>query len=76
MAYFKLYEGNFMIVQRMCKNLENQGNFPIINDKNESERLDILDFTVRPVNKYVHDSEYNQAIKIARGGLQRLGFRS
>ena len=41
-----------MIVKRMCKNLENQGIFPIINDENESERLAILDFTVRPVNKY------------------------
>ena len=66
-----------MIVQRMCKNLENQGIFPIIDDENESERLAILEFTKRPVNKHsLMTANTIKPLKYPVEGLQRLGFRS
>ena len=39
MAYIKLYQGSFIVVQMMRRHLENQDIKPIIKDESESARL-------------------------------------
>lgn len=74
MAYVKIYSGSFILVQLICKNLENQSITPVIKDENESARLagfGASNYGNQEV--FVHESELKLANKIVALTLSEMG---
>jgi len=65
MAYVKIYAGNFIIIQRICKTLEDNGIIPVIKDETESARLAGFGTTTYGHQElFVHENEEEKAIEI------------
>lgn len=75
MAYIKLYEGSFIIVQLIQKKLESQGIVPVIKDEIESARLAGFGvFGSGNQQLFIHESEEREALKIVQKALAGLGL--
>ena len=73
MAYTKLYQGSFIVVQMMRRNLENQGINPLIKDENESARLAGFGISNIGIQQlFVHESEVPNATKIINVTLGQM----
>lgn len=73
MAYVKIYEGNFIIIQLMRKNLEDQGITPVIKDETESARLAGFGPTAYGHQElFVHKDEEDKASKIVVRTLEEF----
>ena len=73
MAYTKLYQGSFIVVQMMQRNLEIQGINPLIKDESESAQL--AGFGVSNIGiqqLFVHESEVPNATKIINVTLVQM----
>ena len=73
MAYIKLYQGSFIVVQMMRRHLENQDIKPIIKDESESARLagfGVSDIGIQQL--FVHESEVPNATKIINVALGQM----
>jgi len=74
-AYIKLYEGSFIIVQLIQKKLESQGIVPVIKDETESARLAGFGvFGSGNQQLFIHESEEREALKIVQKALAGLGL--
>jgi hypothetical protein len=74
-AYIKLYEGSFIIVQLIQKKLESQGIVPVIKDEIESARLAGFGvFGSGNQQLFIHESEEREALKIVQKALAGLGL--
>ena len=75
MAYTKLYQVSFIVVQMMRINLENQGINPLIKDESESVRLAGFDISNIGIQQLiVHDSEVLNATKIINVTLGQMNL--
>ena len=75
MAYTKLYQGSFIVVEMMRINLENQGINPLIKDESESVRLAGFDISNIGIQQLiVHDSEVLNATKIINVTLGQMNL--
>lgn len=73
MAYTKLYQGSFIVVQMMRRNLENQGINPLIKDESESARLAGFGISNIGIQQlFVHESEVPNATKIINVTLVQM----
>ena len=74
-AYIKLYEGSFIIVQLIQKKLESQGIVPVIKDETESARLAGFGvFGSGNQQLFIHENEEREALKIVQMALAGLGL--
>jgi len=65
MAYHKIYGGNFIIVELIRKNLDDQGITAVIKDETESGRLaGFSPTTYGHQDVFVHESEQEKAHQI------------
>jgi hypothetical protein len=73
MAYTKLYQGSFIVVQMMRRNLENQDINPLIKDESESARLAGFGISNIGIQQlFVHESEVPNATKIINVTLGQM----
>ena len=73
MAYIKLYEGSFIIVQLIQKKIESQGFVSAIEDETESARLAGFGvFGSGNQQLFIHESEEREALKIVQKSLAGL----
>ena len=73
MAYTKLYQGSFIVVQMMRRNLENQGINPLIKDESESAQLAGFGISNIGIQQlFVHESEVPNATKIINVTLGQM----
>lgn len=73
MAYTKLYQGSFIVVQMMRRNLENQGINPLIKDESESAWLPGFGISNIGIQQlFVHESEVPNATKIINVTLGQM----
>ena len=73
MAYTKLYQGSFIVVQMMRRNLENQGINPLIKDESESAPLAGFGISNIGIQQlFVHESEVPNATKIINVTLGQM----
>ena len=76
MAYIKLYEGSFIIVQLIQKKLESQGIVPVIKDETESARLAGFGvFGSGNQQLFIHESEEREALKIVQKALAGWAYK-
>lgn len=75
--YSKIYEGNFILINRIKSELENNGIVPIIKDEGESQRLagyGSLNQGFQEV--YVHNDELEKATVILEQIKTEMGTSS
>jgi hypothetical protein len=75
--YSKIYEGNFILINRIKSELENNGIVPIIKDEGESQRLagyGSLNQGFQEV--YVHNDELEKATDILEQIKTEMGTSS
>lgn len=75
--YSKIYEGNFILINRIKSELENNGIVPIIKDEGESQRLagyGSLNQGFQEV--YVHNDELEKATAILEQIKTEMGTSS
>ena len=73
MAYTKLYQGSFIVVQMMRRNLENQGINPLIKDESEAARLAGFGISNIGIQQlFIHESEMPNAAKIINVTLGQM----
>ena len=73
MAYVKIYAGSFIIIQWICKTLEDNGIIPVIKDETESARLAGFGPTTYGHQElFVHENEEEKANEIVARTIEEF----